>query len=200
MVSQLANPSNQNPQMDAQAQDRAHRIGQTKPVLIFRLLTAHTIETEIMQRATEKRKLEALVIAKGRASLGIHPESIQLIECSLSGKFRRPASTEGRGKPETLAELASSLLKLEAEKIEVVPNTEAGKASVLSDEDMEMLLDRRPKVFADRGQGWTSASLAAEDGQRDAIVAGKKTAFAVYGTPVDEGNAALANMLGEDMI
>ena len=56
----------QNPQMDIQAQDRAHRIGQTKPVLVFRLVTAHTIETRIMQRATEKRKLEALVIAKGR--------------------------------------------------------------------------------------------------------------------------------------
>jgi len=51
--------------MDAQAQDRAHRIGQTKPVLIFRLVSAHTIETKIMQKATEKRKLEALVIAKG---------------------------------------------------------------------------------------------------------------------------------------
>lgn len=51
--------------MDAQAQDRAHRIGQTKPVLIFRLVSAHTIESRIMQRATEKRQLEALVIAKG---------------------------------------------------------------------------------------------------------------------------------------
>ena len=51
--------------MDAQAQDRAHRIGQTKPVLIFRLVSAHTIEEKIMQRATEKKKLEALVIAKG---------------------------------------------------------------------------------------------------------------------------------------
>ena len=51
--------------MDMQAQDRAHRIGQTKPVLIFRLVTRNTIENRIMQRATEKRKLEALVIAKG---------------------------------------------------------------------------------------------------------------------------------------
>ncbi|KAJ7720680.1 hypothetical protein B0H16DRAFT_1335931, partial [Mycena metata] len=42
-----------------------HRIGQMKPVLIFRLVGAHTIEERIMQRATEKRKLEALVIAKG---------------------------------------------------------------------------------------------------------------------------------------
>ena len=54
--------------MDAQAQDRAHRIGQTRPVLIFRLVSAHTVETKIMQRATEKRKLEVLVIAKGSQS------------------------------------------------------------------------------------------------------------------------------------
>lgn len=53
--------------MDMQAQDRAHRIGQTKPVLIFRLMSAHTVETRILQCATEKRRLEALVIAKGRA-------------------------------------------------------------------------------------------------------------------------------------
>ena len=53
--------------MDAQAQDRAHRIGQTRPVLIFRLVSAHTVETKIMQCATEKRKLEALVIAKGKS-------------------------------------------------------------------------------------------------------------------------------------
>jgi len=42
-----------------------HRIGQTKPVLIFRLVSRHTIESKILQRASEKRQLEALVIAKG---------------------------------------------------------------------------------------------------------------------------------------
>lgn len=51
--------------MDIQAQDRAHRIGQRKPVLIFRLMSAHTIETQILKRATDKRKLETIVIAKG---------------------------------------------------------------------------------------------------------------------------------------
>ena len=55
LVSPLSNDACQNPQMDLQAQDRCHRIGQTKPVLVFRLVTARTIETKIMQRATEKR-------------------------------------------------------------------------------------------------------------------------------------------------
>ncbi|KAF9512018.1 hypothetical protein BS47DRAFT_1280116, partial [Hydnum rufescens UP504] len=54
-----------NPQMDLQAQDRARHTGQTRPVLIFRLIANHTVETKIMHRAGEKRKLETLVIAKG---------------------------------------------------------------------------------------------------------------------------------------
>lgn len=103
-----------------------------------------------------------------------------------------PASVLGRSKQETVAEMAATLLKLESEKIEVVPNTKAGKASVLSDEDLEMLLDRSPEVFADRGQGWTSAAGETKK-------TGKKTAFAVYQGPVDAGNTALAKMFGEDM-
>ena len=37
--------SDWNPQMDLQAQDRAHRIGQTKDVKVFRLITESTIGT-----------------------------------------------------------------------------------------------------------------------------------------------------------
>lgn len=111
------------------------------------------------------------------------------------GKFRMPASAASRGKPETMAEMAASLLKLEGEKIDVVPNTEAGKASVLSDDDLEVLLDRSPEVFADRGKGWTSGKAA-----DDELESGKrKAAFAVFDGPVDEGSDALAKMLGEDI-
>lgn len=106
-----------------------------------------------------------------------------------------PASKASRGKPETMAEMAASLLKLEGEKIDVVPNTEAGKANVLSDEDLEMLLDRSPEVFTDRGRGWTSGKTA----ERGQDVDAKKTAFAVFEAPVDKGNDALAQLLGEDI-
>ena len=53
--------------MDAQAKDGAHCIGQTRLMLMFRFVSAHTVETKIMQFATvtEKRKLEVLVIANG---------------------------------------------------------------------------------------------------------------------------------------
>ncbi|KAF8590398.1 hypothetical protein K439DRAFT_1330028, partial [Ramaria rubella] len=160
-----------NPQMDIQAQDRAHRIGQTKPVLIFRLVSAHTVETRIMQRANEKRQLEALVIAKG--------------------KFRMPGSTS-RAK-ESIAEAAASLLRLEGEKIEVVPSSEAGKAKIISDADLEKLLDRSPEVFAVRGKGWTSGAKAPEGNQAKT----GDVAFEVFQAPVDQCNDGLAAMMGE---
>ena len=56
----------QNPQQDLQAQDRCHRIGQTKPVVVYRLLTANTVDQRIVERATEKRRLEKMIIHRGK--------------------------------------------------------------------------------------------------------------------------------------
>ncbi|XP_069990366.1 lymphocyte-specific helicase [Penaeus vannamei] len=58
--------SDWNPQADLQAQDRCHRIGQTRPVLILRLITASTIDERIVERAATKRKLEKLIIQSGK--------------------------------------------------------------------------------------------------------------------------------------
>ena len=59
--------SDWNPQMDLQAQDRAHRIGQTKPVKVFRLVTEHTVEERIIERAMQKLKLDHVSTASGPA-------------------------------------------------------------------------------------------------------------------------------------
>ena len=59
-------------------------------------------------------------------------------------------------KRETIAEMAALLLRLEGEEIEVVPNTKEGKQGVLSDQDLDILPDRSPAVFTDRGSGWSS--------------------------------------------
>ncbi|XP_063719621.1 lymphoid-specific helicase-like isoform X2 [Symsagittifera roscoffensis] len=58
--------SDWNPQMDLQAQDRCHRIGQTKRVLVYRLVTEHSVDHVIVQRAEAKRKLERVVLQDGR--------------------------------------------------------------------------------------------------------------------------------------
>jgi SWI/SNF-related matrix-associated actin-dependent regulator of chromatin subfamily A member 5 len=53
-----------NPQVDLQAQDRAHRIGQKKQVKIFRLIAESTMEERVLARARQKLVLDALVIKK----------------------------------------------------------------------------------------------------------------------------------------
>jgi len=133
----------------------------------------------------------------------------------MPGQAAAPRNGQ-RAKRETMAELAASLLRLEGEQIDVVPDTAAGKASVLSDAELDMLLDRREEVFSNRGKGWTSSTAAtsadaegaagAQDGdqawdemgmQKKAAKAAK-AAFAVYDAPVGQGNEALAKILGED--
>ncbi|XP_021961000.1 chromatin-remodeling complex ATPase chain Iswi [Folsomia candida] len=58
--------SDWNPQCDLQAMDRAHRIGQTKQVRVFRFITENTIEEKIVERAEVKLRLDKLVIQQGR--------------------------------------------------------------------------------------------------------------------------------------
>lgn len=54
--------SDWNPQNDLQAMARAHRIGQTRPVSIFRLVSRGTVEETILERAKQKMVLDHLVI------------------------------------------------------------------------------------------------------------------------------------------
>jgi hypothetical protein len=57
--------SDWNPTMDAQAMDRAHRIGQTRQVTIYRLICRSTIEERILQRAQQKFHIQNTVYAGG---------------------------------------------------------------------------------------------------------------------------------------
>jgi chromodomain-helicase-DNA-binding protein 1 len=57
--------SDWNPQADLQAMARAHRIGQTKPVSVYRLVSKDTVEEEILERARNKLMLEYLTIQQG---------------------------------------------------------------------------------------------------------------------------------------
>ncbi|KAL8680097.1 MAG: hypothetical protein Q9186_003681 [Xanthomendoza sp. 1 TL-2023] len=54
-----------NPAMDKQCQDRCHRIGQTRDVHIYRFVSEHTIEANILRKANQKRMLDDVVIQEG---------------------------------------------------------------------------------------------------------------------------------------
>ncbi|KAM8924634.1 lymphoid-specific helicase [Pelodytes ibericus] len=110
--------SDWNPQADLQAQDRCHRIGQTKPVVVYRLVTANTIDQKIVERAAAKRKLEKLVIHKNKFKGG------------QTGMNQSKSCLD----PKELLELLESR---DYER-EVKGSTE----KVISDQELELLLDR----------------------------------------------------------
>ncbi|CAD7698507.1 unnamed protein product [Ostreobium quekettii] len=58
--------SDWNPQMDLQAMDRAHRIGQKKEVQVLRFCIENSIEEKVIEKAYKKLRLDALVIQQGR--------------------------------------------------------------------------------------------------------------------------------------
>ncbi|KAL6566287.1 Protein CHROMATIN REMODELING 19 [Orobanche gracilis] len=76
-----------NPQIDRQAEDRCHRIGQTKPVTIYRLVTKDTVDENVYEIAKRKLNLDAAVLKSG-------------VE----------AENEGEMPDKTMAEILSSLL------------------------------------------------------------------------------------------
>ncbi|KZV49370.1 protein CHROMATIN REMODELING 19 [Dorcoceras hygrometricum] len=54
-----------NPQIDRQAEDRCHRIGQTKPVTVYRLVTKNTVDENVYEIAKRKLTLDAAVLESG---------------------------------------------------------------------------------------------------------------------------------------
>ncbi|GMP31756.1 hypothetical protein CsSME_00005835 [Camellia sinensis var. sinensis] len=101
--------------MDLQAMDRCHRIGQTKPVHVYRLSTAQSVEGRILKRAFSKLKLEHVVIGKGQ----FQQERIM------------PSGIDGMEEEELLA-----LLRDEEDAEDKMIQTD------VSDEDLERILDR----------------------------------------------------------
>ncbi|SPQ21371.1 da97e419-2e55-4f05-8aa8-ba8855263119 [Thermothielavioides terrestris] len=62
--------SDWNPTIDSQAMDRAHRLGQTKQVTVYRLITRGTIEERIRKRAMQKEEVQRVVITGGASAAG----------------------------------------------------------------------------------------------------------------------------------
>ncbi|KAI9839979.1 MAG: hypothetical protein M1819_000171 [Sarea resinae] len=97
--------SDWNPQADLQAMARAHRIGQKKPVSIYRLVSKETIEEEVLERARNKLMLEFITIQRGVTDKGVK---------ELSDKLAR----SGRGLAEpTSSDDISRILKRRGQKM-----------------------------------------------------------------------------------
>ena len=77
-----------NPAVQAQATDRAHRIGQERPVTVYRLVTRDSIEESIVKMHASKRELAGALLDDGDAIAGISAD--ELVEL-LTESLRQPA-------------------------------------------------------------------------------------------------------------
>jgi superfamily II DNA or RNA helicase len=66
-----------NPAVEAQASDRAHRIGQTRPVTVYRLVASGTIEERIVELHQKKKDLAASLLDESHTSASLSPEDLR---------------------------------------------------------------------------------------------------------------------------
>ena len=107
--------SDWNPHVDQQAQDRCHRIGQTLPVIVYRLVAAHTIDQKLVERAFVKKKLDKILIN--------------------NKDFCKNSWTQNKINPLRIEDLQELLTELEYDK-------QIGEGDEFTEEQMNTLLDR----------------------------------------------------------
>ncbi|KAF5402582.1 hypothetical protein PHET_03857 [Paragonimus heterotremus] len=148
--------SDWNPQTDLQAQDRCHRIGQTQPVLVIRLVTAATIDEAILKRATVKRGLERLIMAHGslcpskqhrrRTPLDINdvmqvPDEPTQRQCHKRG-WLTPRIRNQMNNTDGISGLALPKEELLRLLVQTDYHSDVSRVNELSDEEFSILLDR----------------------------------------------------------
>ncbi|OVA07298.1 SNF2-related [Macleaya cordata] len=93
--------SDWNPTLDLQAMDRAHRLGQTKEVTVYRLICKETVEEKILQRASQKNTVQQLVMTGGHVQGDLlAPEDVfsLLLDDAQSEQKLRDAPLQGKDK------------------------------------------------------------------------------------------------------
>jgi ATP-dependent DNA helicase len=115
--------SDWNPHQDSQAMDRCHRIGQNRPVAVYRLLTVNSVDIDMMEKQISKKKLERMAI--------------------VGGDFRMAGSRSmGEFKTEALTELLASDVKdLQSKGTDV-------ESIRIDDEEFERIMNRK-KLFGE---------------------------------------------------
>eukprot|EP00616_Rhizochromulina_sp_CCMP1243_P008611 CAMPEP_0118998780 /NCGR_PEP_ID=MMETSP1173-20130426/63245_1 /TAXON_ID=1034831 /ORGANISM="Rhizochromulina marina cf, Strain CCMP1243" /LENGTH=752 /DNA_ID=CAMNT_0006950279 /DNA_START=20 /DNA_END=2278 /DNA_ORIENTATION=- len=116
--------SDWNPHQDSQAQDRCHRIGQTKPVVVYRMICTGTVEVELMQKQFSKKKLERMAIT--------------------GGQFSRPGQrSDGEFSVERLRTLLDDDVASMQERASIDDKTVG-----ISEQELELIMDRK-QLFAE---------------------------------------------------
>lgn len=128
-----------NPQMDLQAQDRAHRIGQLNEVRVIRLITTQSVEKRILDIASKKLNLERMIIANGNFH-GLLTTKTTTTTTASNGNYGELSkkSTVATGNTK-----GSMLFELFVDRNKTVSPFESQE---ISDDDMRSILLNRTKM------------------------------------------------------
>ncbi|KAM3486722.1 hypothetical protein MY8738_000216 [Beauveria namnaoensis] len=129
-----------NPQQDLQAQDRCHRIGQQRPVIVYRLATRGTVEEQLLLAADAKRRLEKLVIRKG----GFKTMGQKMGDSGA-------AAADGDAAAQVDAKTLEQLLLKDGQVFETT-----GGDDILSEADLRVLCDRSDAAYEKAASGETA--------------------------------------------
>ena len=145
--------SDWNPQMDLQAMDRAHRIGQKKQVRVYRLITKNTMEEKMVEKQTMKLKLDSLIIQKGRMApknTGLQKDDLKdMVNYGADAIFEIGSNIDeedieemirnGEEKAKHLQEQTEKVMK---EKFDMI-NFEMNSCNLYQFEDVDYLKEKR---------------------------------------------------------
>ncbi len=134
--------SSHNPQVDLQAQDRAHRIGQTKQVTVYKMVTQRTFEENLQNIAGRKLALDQSIIGQEGDDRKIEDadddENIDVVRLSSLIKFDAMKIMDSEGGNTDGIMKSDSEIDAELEKfIRRAANSEEG----LQDEDSKIDMD-----------------------------------------------------------
>ena len=149
--------SDWNPQADLQAMDRAHRIGQTKQVIVYRFVTDNAIEEKVLERAAQKLRLDQLVIQQGRAQIAAKAaankdELLSMIQHGAERVFQ----TKGGTGP-----MAEKGTDLNDDDIDEILNAGESRTKLLSAKYEKLGIDDLQKFSSESAYEWNGEDFAA---------------------------------------
>lgn len=122
-----------------QAQDRAHRIGQTRTVRVFRFITEGSIEERVAQRAEKKLYLDAVVNTHFKEG-SFSPNAEKIIEKSKKTVDRNESKKGNKNEKKSEKEQKIGKKKLLSMLTFGAERVFSSKGKSVSDEDVDLIL------------------------------------------------------------
>ncbi|TDL28392.1 hypothetical protein BD410DRAFT_780893 [Rickenella mellea] len=174
-----------NPSNDAQAMDRAHRLGQTRQVTVYRLITKGTIDERIVQLARVKKDVQDIVVGNKQFTDVAKPNeivSLLLNDDELANLQQNQASSNGassskgnKGSGQPTDETSAAVRDLWTEEGDYFFGHNAGSGPAASNDDGEDedLTPTPPIAASNRGKRKRAGVGLSTRGRK--VVGGKGT-------------------------